>query len=129
MTNPRSQYRILMVEDTMEYAKLNMIILQRAGFEVVHAANGEEAVQFLETTLPDIMLLDLNLPYMSGWDVLKFLYGKYGEGSVRVIVTTAYSDSANKLVGKLQQVDKYLTKPFTPQDLVSTIDGLLGIPS
>ncbi len=127
MTNPRNQFRILIVEDTLEYAKLNIMLLERQGFEVHHACDGEHAISMLDSFKPDLMLLDLNLPMVSGWDVLKHLYSRYGEGSTHIIITSAYSDSANKLVGKLQEVDRYLVKPFTPQDLMRAVDTALGI--
>jgi two-component system, OmpR family, response regulator AdeR len=127
MSATRADFQILMIEDTIEYATLNLLVLKKAGFKVQHAPDGETAIKYIDVMRPDVILLDLNLPRVTGWDVLKHLYSTYGEDSTRVIVTTAYSDSANKLVGKLQHIDKYLTKPFTPQDLISAIDTVLGI--
>lgn len=127
MQAARAAFNILMVEDTIEYATLNMMVLKKAGFHVQHAPDGEVAIRLIDAGLPDVLLLDLNLPRVSGWDVLKHVYSNYGEKAVRIIVTTAFSDSANRLVGKLQQVDRYLTKPFTPQDLIRTLDEVLGI--
>jgi len=129
MQNVRANYRVLMIEDTLDYATLNLMVLKKAGFNVFHAPDGEAAIEWLDTHKPDVILLDLNLPRITGWDVLKHLYATHGEGAARIIVTTAYSDSANRLVGKLQGVDRYLTKPFTPQDLIGTLDTVLGIPT
>lgn len=123
----RSQFTVLMVEDTLEYAQLNLMVLRRQGFNVFHVADGDTAFAFLEEHKPDLILLDLNLPHVSGWDILSHCNALYGEGSTRVIVTSAYSDSANRIVGKLQDVYRYLIKPFTPQDLVKAIDNALGI--
>jgi len=116
-----------MVEDTLEYAQLNMMVLKRQGFNVYHAQDGENAIEYLNKIKPDLILLDLNLPHVSGWDVLSYCNKVYGEGETRVIVTSAYSDSANRIVGKLQDVYRYLVKPFTPQDLVRAVDNALGI--
>lgn len=127
MQEARSAYTILMVEDTIEYATLMMMVLKKAGFRVQHAPDGEAAIRYIDAALPDVLLLDLNLPRVSGWEILKYVYSRYGEDSVRTIVMTAFSDSANRIVGKLQHVDRYLTKPFTPQDLVRTLDEVLGI--
>jgi DNA-binding response OmpR family regulator len=127
MQAARGAFHILMVEDTIEYATLNLMVLKRAGFRVQHAPDGEAAIRLIDSALPDVLLLDLNLPRVSGWDVLKHVYSSYGEDAMRIIVTTAFSDSANRLVGKLQQVDRYLTKPFTPQDLIRALDEVLGI--
>jgi DNA-binding response OmpR family regulator len=121
----RSDYDILIVEDTPEFAKLTMLTLERYGYDNAHhAINGEEAMRYVEERKPALMLLDLNLPGMSGWQVLDALKERHGE--LPVIVTTAQSDSANRVVGKLQNVFKYLVKPFSPQDLVKTIDAALG---
>lgn len=126
MANAREGLRILMVEDTIEYAQLNLMVLRRQGFDVYHAKDGEEAIRYIDQAKPDVILLDLNLPYMSGWDVLNYYNQRYGEGTTCVIVTSAYSDSANRIVGKLQDVFRYLIKPFTPQDLIRTVEMALG---
>lgn len=123
----RANYLILMVEDTEEYAKLNLMVLKKQGFEVIYARDGHAAIEAINQAKPDVVLLDLNLPQISGWEVLEHLYRTYGEGAARVIVTSAYGDTANRLVGKLQAVTRYLIKPFTPQDLVQAIDQALGI--
>ena len=127
MDKTRADFQILMIEDTIEYATLNLLVLKKAGFRVQHAPDGETAIKYIDALHPDVILLDLNLPRVTGWDVLKHLYSTYGEGAAKVIVTTAYSDSANKLVGKLQHIDKYLTNPFTPVDLIGSIDTVLGL--
>lgn len=127
MKEQRGQFQILMIEDSIEYATLNLLVLKRAGFRVVHAADGETAIRYIDSERPALILLDLNLPRVSGWDVLKHMYTTYGENSTKVVVITAYSDSANKLVGKLQHVDKYLTKPITAQELIRVLDELMGI--
>lgn len=122
----RSDYDILVVEDTLEFAKLTLLTLERYGYDNAHhAENGEEALRYIEEKRPACVLLDLNLPGKSGWQVLDELKAKHGE--LPVIVTTAQSDHANRVVGKLQEVYKYLVKPFSPQDLVKTIDDALGL--
>jgi len=127
MRAERGAFNILMVEDTIEYATLNLMVLKRAGFRVQHAPDGEAAIRLIDAALPDVLLLDLNLPRVSGWDVLEYVYKHYGENAVPVIVMTAFSDNVNRLISKLQGVSRYLTKPFTPQDLVRTLDEVLGI--
>ena len=104
-----------------------MLTLQRGGFEGIHVDDGETAIAFLEGKLPHLILLDLNLPGLSGWDVLEFLVETYGSGKVPVIVTTAYGDNANRVIGKLQDIYKYMVKPFKPLDLIATVEGALGL--
>lgn len=113
---------ILIVEDTPEYAMLTQTMLKRYGYATHHAADGEEAVEYLQAHQPLLVLLDLNLPGMSGWDVLEHLVQIHGENTIPVVITTAYSDSANRVVGKLQNVYKYLVKPFSPVELRDTVE-------
>lgn len=127
MTESYSDYQILVVEDTMEFAQLTMLTLERQGFKTAHAPDGETAVEMIAADKPSLILLDLNLPGMSGWQVLEYVTEKYGDGNIPVIVTTAYSDSANRVVGKLRDVHRYLVKPFRPEALREAIDEALGI--
>ena len=127
MADERTDYEILVVEDTPLMAQLTLMTLQRGGFRAVHVEDGETAVEFLKEKAPNLMLLDLNLPGMSGWEVMEYLVNTHGAGSVPVIVTTAYGDSANRVVGKLQSVHKYMVKPFEPVALIEAIEQALGI--
>lgn len=122
-----ADYNVLLVEDTQEMADLVILVLQRMAVNVFHASNGYDAIAYIEENQPDIMLLDLNLPGINGWDVLKHVYAKYGEGTVPVVITSAYNDGANRLIGKLQEVRRYLIKPFSPQELRQTVSEILGI--
>lgn len=123
-----NHYEILVVEDTPQMAKLTLTILERSGYRATHVDDGETAIAYLQENYPDLVLLDLNLPGISGWDVMAFIIQHFGTGKLRVIVTTAYGDSANRVVGKLQSVNKYIVKPFTPQDLISAVESVLAVP-
>lgn len=123
----KSQPIILIVEDTIDFAEMTMRILERIGIHASHAMNAPEAIDFINQQCPDLILLDLNLPGKSGWEVLKHLNESYIDRHVPVIVTSAYSDSANRLVGKLQNVYKYMIKPFPPQDLMQTVREVLNL--
>lgn len=127
MPESRLDFEILVVEDTPAMAQLTMLTLQRGGFQAIHVEDGETAIDFLQDKIPDLILLDLNLPGLSGWDVMEFLVNTHGSGRVNVIVTTAYGDSANRVIGKLQDVYRYMVKPFKPLDLIATVEGALGI--
>lgn len=123
----RDTIEVLIVEDTIEFAKLTALTLQRIGLNSFHARDGFEAVAYLNQRCPDLVLLDLNLPGMSGWQVLEYLTGLYGEKGVPVIVISAYSDGANRLIGKLQAVYKYMIKPIVPRELMATVEQALGL--
>lgn len=126
MANDRNQYGILLVEDTPEMADLTLLTLKRAGFGAYHVSDGDEAIEFLSQYRPDLVLLDLNLPGKSGWQVLEFMVERHGN-TIPVIVTTAMGDSANRVIGKLQDVVRYLVKPFPPSELTRAVEEALGI--
>jgi len=123
-----SNFTVLLVEDTIILAQMVMESLKQIPeITTDHVANGFAAVEYLEKNEPDLILLDLNIPGKSGWQVMEFLKSKYGEGAIKVVVMTAQSDSANKLVGKLQGVERYLVKPVPPREMIATIREVLGI--
>jgi DNA-binding response OmpR family regulator len=120
----------LIVEDTVDIAGLIEINLSQIGLECHHAVNGKLALEFLAGKHPDVMLLDIGMPGMNGWEVLENLKDRWPQSNFPVIVLTAFDDPANKLIGKLQdRVYRYMTKPFNPEDVVQTVREALGITS
>ena len=122
------KFQVLLVEDTIMLAEMVLEALKIIPEIETHLSkDGNEAVNYLNITQPDLVLLDLNLPGRSGWQVMEFMKEKYGEGNIKVIVMTAQGDSANKLVGRLQGVERYMVKPVSPQEIISTIRDVLQI--
>lgn len=120
----------LIVEDTVDIAGLIEINLSRIGLECHHAVNGKLALEFLNGKHPDVMLLDIGMPGLSGWEVLEQVKDRWPTATFPVIVLTAFDDPANKLIGKLQdRVFRYMTKPFNPEDVVQTVRDALGMAS
>lgn len=123
-------FNVLLVEDTLILAEMVLETLRYIPeLETHHIVNGNDAVEYLDDNCPDLLLLDLNIPGRSGWQVMEFIKTKYGEGVVKVIVMTAQSDGANKLVGKLQHIERYMVKPIPPREMISTIREVLNIES
>lgn len=120
-------HTVLLVEDTQEIATLIQLSLDSLALDIHHAINGHIACEFLDEQLPDLILLDLNLPGRSGWEVLEHAKSLYDEHLLKVIVTTAADDPSNRLVGKLQYVDHYLTKPFDPSELIALVQNMLDL--
>ena len=114
---------VMIVEDTLDAAQLMQISLRHAGIQdILHAENGRSALDYLEMYTPDVVILDIGMPDMSGWSVLEFIKQRHSDTSFPVIMLTAFDDPANKLIGKLQsRVYRYLTKPFMPDMLVQTV--------
>ncbi|MHB8628335.1 MAG: response regulator [Aggregatilineales bacterium] len=117
--------RVLIVEDTVELGEIIQAALKGMNLLTFHELRGSTALQVYQKMRPDIVLLDIGLPDMSGWRVLDTI--KESQLDVRrpaIVIITAYGDPANRLMGKLQGVYSYLVKPFTlaqVRDVVRTI--------
>lgn len=121
--------RVLIVEDTVELAELVVVTLRRARIVAEYEVRGERAFARYVELLPAVVLLDLNLPDMTGWKLLESIKDhakETGTPMPRIVVMTALGDPANRLVGKLQGVHSYLVKPFTPAEMQRTVQDALG---
>src|SRR5258706_2754882 len=118
--------KILLVEDDAQSAKVVLLTIERAGLSAIHVDSGTRAIEYLDSEKPDIIVLDLSLPQINGWQVLDHAQSKYGANSIKVIVTTARTDAANQIVGKLRFVTKYLIKPYEPDQLTAALKNILG---
>jgi DNA-binding response OmpR family regulator len=112
--------RALIVEDTRDFADILKRALSLINVEGHIATSGHAAVEAFYAVEPDVVLLDIGLPDVNGWRVLDEIKRIRSENSLArpyVIVITAFGDPANRLMGKLQGIDAYLLKPFTPREL------------
>ncbi|HLA42704.1 MAG TPA: response regulator, partial [Aggregatilineales bacterium] len=106
--SPGAGKNVLIVEDTLELAEVIQATLERLGVKSVHKTHAAEAMELLKTEKPDLILLDIGLPDMSGWKFLDSIKELNRENLPGVIIITAYGDPANRLMGKLQDVTSYL---------------------
>ncbi len=121
-------YRILIIEDMVELAMILQRILERMGFEVWHAADGQRALEAFHSQKPDLVLLDIALPDITGWRLLEEMRAGSQDGAGPVVlVITAYGDPANRLMGKLQGVQGYLIKPFKVEDVGRAVMSALRL--
>lgn len=120
-------FNILVVEDNYDIAENVVFALNRFGLNAYHAATGADALHYLDQHKPDLILLDLSLAGVSGWQVLDSARKKYGNYELPVIVTTGYSDHTNRMIARLQYVRRYLVKPFTTRELYEAIDEVLEL--
>jgi DNA-binding response OmpR family regulator len=117
---------ILCVEDEPEMIDLIRLILGRRGFEVKGAAGGVEGLNMIRKEPPDLVLLDLMMPDMDGWEVYQQMKADEKTKHVPVIVVTAKAQSIDKVLGlHIAKVDDYITKPFSPQDLMNSVEKVL----
>jgi two-component system, OmpR family, phosphate regulon response regulator PhoB len=117
--------KILVVEDERDIAALISYHLTREGYRVRTAEGGDEALEAVTAERPDIVLLDLMLPGFSGYDVLAEMRRKPQLADVPIIVLTARREEADKIKGFELGADDYLTKPFSPRELVLRVAAVL----
>jgi DNA-binding response OmpR family regulator len=113
---------ILVVDDEPKITRLVRDYLESAGFAVVTAADGREALMRARTERPDLVILDLGLPHLDGLDVTRRLRR---DGEVPIIMLTARDDETDKLIGLELGADDYVTKPFSPRELVARVRAVL----
>ena len=114
--------RALIVEDDINIAELLKIYLQKDGFEIENAYDGRKAVELAETFRPDIILLDIMLPVMDGWQVCREVRKS---SQVPIIMLTAKGESMDKVSGLEMGADDYVTKPFDPKELIARIHAVM----
>src|SRR5581483_8038771 len=117
-----SNERILVVDDDPLILRLVRMNLDKAGYKTVTAVNGEEAIDVVSSELPDLVILDLMLPKVDGYEVCR----RIREFSlVPVVMLTAKGEQVDKLRGFEMGADDYLTKPFAPQELLARVQAVL----
>jgi two-component system response regulator VicR len=119
--------KVLCIEDEPEMIDLIKLILERRGFEVLGAVGGKEGLEVIRRELPDLILLDLMMPEIDGWEVFRQMKADEQLKDIPVIVVTAEAQSIDKVLGlHIAKVDDYVTKPFGPQELLKSINKVLA---
>lgn len=113
--------RILAVDDEKHIVRLIQVNLERQGYEVLTAFDGKEALQKVEEERPDLVVLDVMMPYMDGFEVLQNLKRNPETRDIPVIMLTAKAQDADVFKGWQSGVDCYLTKPFNPMELIAFV--------
>jgi len=122
-----NSHQILCIEDEPEMIDLIRLILNRKGFEVNGANGGKEGLDAVRKTKPDLVLLDLMMPDMDGWEVYQQMKADETTRDIPVIVVTAKAQSIDKVLGlHIAKVDDYIAKPFSPQELLNSVDTVLS---
>lgn len=112
--------KILVADDEPNILEVVQLYLEKEGFTVFLAQNGDQAVTIEAEHLPDLLLLDVMLPKMSGWDICRSI-----ERQVPVIFLTAKGSESDKMTGFSLGADDYITKPFSPRELVARVKAVL----
>lgn len=117
--------KILIIDDTELMVKLISDILSRAGYEVVSASNGIDGINKVRTEKPDLVILDVVMPEMDGFEACKILREDESNNLMPIIILTAQDAEDDKLEGLELGADDYITKPFNPRELVSRVNNTL----
>ncbi len=124
MTDTATSQRILVVEDSSATRRLIELCLQDTAWEVDMQGDGASALAAADLRNPDLVILDIGLPDIDGWEVLEQLRKRPGS-DVSVLVITAHADAASRLRAEVDSVDGFLPKPFHPDELRDAVDLLV----
>ena len=119
--------RLAYIEDETEMIDLVRLILGRRGYTILGASGGLEGLELVRNELPDLVLLDLMMPDMDGWDVYHQIKSDDLTRDIPVIVITAKAQNIDKVLGlRIAKVQDYISKPFSPQELLDRVDQVLS---
>ena len=114
--------KVLVVDDEQDIRELLKFYLNKEGYEVLEAGDGEEALNIFENEYVDLGIIDVMMPKMDGWEVVREIT-KFSQ--VPIIMLTAKSDEKDELLGFELGVDEYISKPFSPKILVARVEAIL----
>jgi CheY-like chemotaxis protein len=117
---------ILVADDDPDIVTLVSAVLRRAGFEVVEASDGAEALELVRTRRPQLTVLDISMPKLDGLEVLRFIRAEPESAGLPVVLLSARAQEADVRDGYAQGASKYVRKPFSPRELVDVVLELLG---
>jgi two-component system, OmpR family, alkaline phosphatase synthesis response regulator PhoP len=117
--------KILVIDDEKDIVELIVYNLEKEGFSVLKAYDGEEALRIVKEQRPDLLILDLMLPKISGLDVCKSIRNNPATARTPIIMLTAKADEVDKIVGLEMGADDYITKPFSVKELIARVRALL----
>ena len=118
--------KIVYIEDDLEMTYLIKMILERRGYEIISTNNGLEGFDLVTSENPDIILLDLMMPDIDGWDIYRQLKSSDQTEKIPVVVISAKAQPIDKVLGlQVAKVNNYIAKPFKPQELIEVIENIL----
>jgi DNA-binding response OmpR family regulator len=124
-STPSARKKILVADDEPDVLSLLVINLQRAGYDVLKAEDGEQALRLAREHLPSLLVLDVMMPGLSGFDVVKQLKQTAQTARLPVLMLTARADEVDRIVGLELGADDYVTKPFSPREIVLRVQSVL----
>ena len=119
------QRTILIVDDEEDVLDLLQLVFETSGFEVRRAATGKSAVSSAYEQPPDVVLLDVMMPEMDGWQVLRTLKGDERTRHIPVVMLSARAERRDKMIGLQEGAEGYIAKPFSPAEVVREVQSFL----
>lgn len=119
-------YKILVVDDEKAIVDVIRTNLEYEGYDVVTAYDGLEALEKVDQEKPDLVILDIMMPKLDGYEVLQALRGQPETQDIPVIVLTAYPSDIGAMAAFRHDVDSYLSKPFQPEEMISLVERILS---
>jgi DNA-binding response OmpR family regulator len=122
----RGGHRVLVVDDDREIVELTRMVLESGGYQVFPAHSGEEALRSLPAVRPDLILLDINMPGLDGWETLKVLKIDEVTRSIPVAMFSIKLELRDKIQGLKQGAFDYITKPFSVDEILERVDRIFA---
>ena len=118
---------ILCIEDEADMVELMRLILTQRGYKVTGTTDGYHGLEIIKKEKPDLVLLDLMMPNIDGWEVYQQMKADESTKHIPVIVVTAKTQNIDKVLGlHVAKVEDYISKPFSPEDLVKSVEKVLN---
>jgi CheY-like chemotaxis protein len=118
--------KVLLVEDNEDNRVVYSTILQYFGYAVVEAADGREGIRMAQEHHPDIILMDISIPFVDGWEATQLLKGDVATSTIPVIALTAHAMPEDRTKSRLLGFDGYLAKPCEPRRVVEEVQRFIG---
>jgi DNA-binding response OmpR family regulator len=126
MQQPRPKARVLVADDDPAIVELVRLNLEVRGYEVLTADNGADAIRMAMTEKPNLLIVDVLMPEVDGYEVIRVLKESPETAHIPIIVLTAYASDVGAMVSWMQGADSYLAKPFNPDELLVVVERVLA---
>lgn len=120
-------HTVLIVDDSPTLREMVSDQLRRSGFNVIQAVDGEEAINKIQASVPDLVITDIVMPRKNGYELTRWIKSEPSMKHVPVVMCTTKSEEFDVYWGMKQGADAYITKPYHPPDLIDAVNRLLGI--
>ena len=123
---PRAKPLILLADDDLDIRTLVRLAIETIDCDIIEASDGEIALEQILVEAPNLVVLDVMMPGLTGWEVCKYVKSKEGYKEIQILMLTAVGETVNQMTAPLYGADAYLDKPFDMDEIVQVIQGLLS---